>query len=165
VAEKVEVFKIFHEYEAIFCHHVHYCKQIPLIKVGIRISKQCNFIALFTSKICNMISKVSVLFAITFFAVATTFGQDKNCIGKWKLHPQPQDGLISFLTVTENNKQYFLVRTKDPKQKWKMTWNEKTKVFDVNLDGKKGTISFDGKTERLTVSASDGGKFEMTKDQ
>jgi len=112
-----------------------------------------------------MTSKVSALVTVAFFAVASAFGQDKSCIGKWKLYPQPQDGIISYLTIKEKNNEYVLVRTKDPKQTWKMTWNKKVNAFDVNIDGKQGTISMDNKTKHLLFKASDGGRFEMVTDK
>jgi hypothetical protein len=105
------------------------------------------------------------LTAISFFFLANSFGQDKNCVGKWKLYPQPQDGIISYLTVKEKNNEYLLVRTKDPKQTWKMTWNKKANAFDVNLDGKQGTISVDNKTKHLLFKAADGDRFEMVADK
>lgn len=112
-----------------------------------------------------MTSKVLALVTVAFLSVAIAYGQDKNCIGKWKLYPQPQDGIISYLTIRENNNEYVLVRTKDPKQTWKMTWNKKANAFDVNLDGKQGTISIDNKTKHLLFKATDGVKFEMVADK
>jgi hypothetical protein len=112
-----------------------------------------------------MASKISALVPFVFFSITSAFAQDKNCVGKWKLYTQPQDGIISYLTVTEKNNEYLLVRTKDPKQTWKMTWNKKVNAFDVNLDGKQGTISMDNKTKHLLFRAADGGKFEMAADK
>lgn len=103
---------------------------------------------------------------VMFFGIAfSSFGQDKSCIGKWKLFPKPQDGVISYLTVSENNNEYYLVRTKDPKQKWKMTWNEKSKAFDVDLEGKKCKISMDKNTKHLVFDDGKSGKFEMIADK
>jgi hypothetical protein len=112
-----------------------------------------------------MKSKISVLLTVAIFSCAFAFGQDKNCIGKWKLFPQPQDGMISYLTIKEESNEYVLVRTKDPKQTWKMTWNKKANAFDVDLDGKQGTINIDNKTKHLIFKAIGGGKFEMVADK
>jgi hypothetical protein len=46
-----------------------------------------------------------------------------------------------------------------------MTWNKKANAFDVNLDGKQGTISIDNKTKHLLFKATDGVKFEMVADK
>jgi hypothetical protein len=55
-----------------------------------------------------MKSKISAL-ATAIFSCTFAFGQDKNCIGKWKLYPQPQEGIISYLTwkIGKNEKLHF----------------------------------------------------------
>jgi hypothetical protein len=133
----------------------------PLIQVAKEIKMYDKF-----TKIKTNFMKKELLLAFGLLTLTSVLqAQDKGCIGKWKLYPKPQDGLISYLTVSEKSNEYTLVRTKDPKQKWKMTWNEKTKAFDVNLDGKKGTINLDNTTKHLVFKSVDGGKFEMEPDK
>ena len=105
--------------------------------------------------------KIILLFVFMTFGVLTSFSQNEKAFGKWKVVPEPKEGIIGHLTLAKVGSEFWLSRTKEPKDKWKLSYDNKTHEYHGNLEGKDVIISFNEKTDHLVIKDKVDGKVQM----
>ncbi|MGZ4055537.1 MAG: hypothetical protein ACXVNM_01945 [Bacteroidia bacterium] len=101
------------------------------------------------------------LFVFMTVGVLASFSQNEKAFGKWKVVPEPKDGIIGHLTLAKVGSEFWISRTKEPKDKWQLTFDKKNHDFQGNVDGKEVLISFNEKTDHLVIKDKVDGKILM----